>query len=238
MSAEPATLLLRLDDLRKRLLVSLIGVGVGFLVCWNFAPAIFSLLERPLTAHLAAGEHLAYTTLTEPFLLYMKVAFLAGIFVAAPLILLQLWLFIAPNLPQKGRMSSVPFIVFASLFFLTGGYFGYAVLLPYTCGFFLQTGRHFSQMITVDEYFSFTSSVILAAGLVFEMPILIFFLARIGIVTPAFLIQKMKYAILLAFIIGAILTPPDIASQVALAVPIILLYVLGIGIAWAFGKKV
>jgi len=93
-------------------------------------------------------------------------------------------------------------------------------------------------MITVDEYFSFTSSVILAAGLVFEMPILIFFLARIGIVTPAFLIQKMKYAILLAFIIGAILTPPDIASQVALAVPIILLYVLGIGIAWAFGKKV
>jgi sec-independent protein translocase protein TatC len=228
-----------LDELRRRLLISFAAVAGGFLLCWAYAGRLYALLEKPLTAFLAAGDKLAYTRLTAPFFLYMKMAFFAGIFVASPIILLQLWLFVAPGLYRKERRYAVPFIVFASLFFISGGYFGYRVLLPATCGFFVETGKAFKQMITIDDYFSFATTIILASGLVFETPILIFFLARIGIVTPAFLLQKFKYAVLLAFILSAVLTPtPDIVTQSALAIPMILLYLLGIGIAYAFGKKV
>jgi sec-independent protein translocase protein TatC len=169
----------------------------------------------------------------------MKVAFFAGIFLASPVILWQLWLFIAPGLYKRERHYAAPFIVLASLFFIAGGYFGYRILLPGTCAFFLETGKQFKQMIKADEFFSFASTMILASGLVFETPILIFFLARLGIVTPAFLLQKFKYAVVLAFIIAAIVTPtPDMVMQTALALPMIALYALGIGIAYVFGKKV
>src|SRR5512132_4281988 len=215
MAAEPQTttseeelskmsFLDHLEELRKRLLVSLLAVAAGFLVCWAFAEKIYALLQAPLTQYLAPGDKLAYTRLTAPFFLYMKVAFFAGLFLAAPVILLQLWLFISPGLYKRERRYAAPFIIFASLFFVVGGYFGYRVLLPGTCAFFVETGRQFKQMITVDDYFSFSSMLILASGLVFETPILIFFLARLGIVTTAFLMQKFKYAVVLAFIIAAI----------------------------------
>ena len=168
----------------------------------------------------------------------MKVAFFAGIFVASPIILWQLWLFIAPGLYKRERRYAAPFIIIASLFFILGGWFGWRVLLPGTCAFFLETGKQFKQMIKADEFFSFASMIILATGLVFETPILIFFLARFGIVTPAFLLQKFKWAIVLSFIIAAIVTPtPDMVTQTALALPMIGLYALGIGIAYLFGKK-
>jgi sec-independent protein translocase protein TatC len=227
-----------LEELRKRLLISLIAVAVGFLTCWAFAEPIFAKLQEPLTQFLPQGDRLAYTRLTAPFFLYMKVAFFAGIFVAAPVILLQLWLFIAPGLYKKERRLALPFIIFGSVFFILGGYFGYRYLLPATCSFFVETGKQFKQMVTVDDYFSFASVIILATGLVFETPILIFFLARIGLVTPAFLMQKFKYAIVLSFVIAAIVTPtPDIVTQAALAGPMILLYLIGVGVAFLFGKK-
>src|SRR6266852_2886764 len=228
-----------LEELRKRLIISIVALGVAFLVCWNFADRIFALLAQPLSRFLPPGDKLVYTRLTEPFLLYMKVAFFAGIFLSSPIILWQLWLFIAPGLYKRERRYAAPFIIIASLFFILGGYFGYRVLLPGTCAFFLETGRQFKQMIKADEFFSFASTIILATGLVFETPILIFFLARLGIVTPAFLMQKLKYAIVLAFIIAAVVTPtPDMITQTALAIPMILLYLLGVGIAYFFGKKV
>jgi len=228
-----------LEELRKRLLISFAAVGVGFLVCWNYADRLYALLQEPLTSALPPGDKLAYTRLIAPFFLYMKVAFVAGIFVAAPVILFQLWLFISPGLYKRERRWAAPFILMATVFFLCGGYFGWRVLLPATCGFFVETGKNFKQMITIDDYFSFSSMIILSAGLVFETPILIFFLARLGIVTPAFLMQKFKYAIVLAFIIAAIVTPtPDMVTQTALAIPMILLYLLGVGIAYFFGKKV
>ena len=228
-----------LEELRKRLLISFLAVGGGFFLCWNFADRIFGWIEHPLVQYLPAEDkRLAYTRLTEPFLLYMKVAFFAGIFIASPVIMYQLWKFISPGLYKRERRYAAPFIIFATLFFIAGGWFGYRYLLPGTCAFFVETGKQFKQMIKVDEYFSFASTLILATGLVFETPILIFFLARLGIVTPAFLIQKLKYAIVLAFIIAAVVTPtPDMVTQTALAVPMILLYLLGIGIAWVFGKK-
>lgn len=227
-----------LEELRKRLLISFIAVAVGFLACWAFAEPIFGILQKPLTEFLPKGDKLAYTRLTAPFFLYMKVAFFAGIFVAAPVILLQLWLFIAPGLYKRERRLAAPFIIFGSVFFILGGYFGYRFLLPATCAFFVETGKQFKQMVTVDDYFSFSSTIILATGLVFETPILIFFLARLGIVTPAFLMQKFKYAIVLSFVVAAIVTPtPDMVTQAALAVPMILLYLIGVAVAYLFGKN-
>ncbi|MBV8517109.1 MAG: twin-arginine translocase subunit TatC [Acidobacteria bacterium] len=228
-----------LEELRKRLIVSFIAVGVGFLLCWAFADKIFGKLQEPLTKFLPPGDKLAYTRLTAPFFLYMKVAFFAGIFLAAPVVLLQLWLFIAPGLYKKERRLAAPFIIFGTLFFLIGGYFGYRILLPATCSFFVEQGKQFKQMVTIDDYFGFANTIILATGAVFETPILIFFLARIGLVTPAFLMQKFKYAVVLSFIIAAVVTPtPDMVTQSALAVPMILLYLIGVGVAYAFGKKV
>lgn len=233
------TFLDHLEELRKRLLVSFVAVAVAFLACWAFAEPIFARLQEPLTRFLPPGDKLAYTRLTAPFFLYMKVAFFAGLFVAAPVVLLQLWLFIAPGLYRKERRLAAPFIIFGSLFFILGGYFGYRFLLPATCSFFVETGKQFKQMVTVDDYFSFASVIILATGLVFETPILIFFLARLGIVTPAFLIQKFKYAVVLSFVVSAIVTPtPDMVTQAALAVPMILLYLIGVGVAYLFAKKV
>jgi sec-independent protein translocase protein TatC len=228
-----------LEELRKRLIVSVIALAVGFLVCWGFADRIFQILQSPLTRFLPKGDKLAYTRLTAPFFLYMKVAFFAGIFVAAPVILYQVWLFIAPGLYKRERRMALPFILGATFFFLLGGYFGFSYILPGTCAFFVDLGKRFKQVVTVDDYFSFASTIVLATGLVFETPILIFFLARLGIVTPAFLMQKFKYAIVLAFIIAAVITPtPDMVTQTALALPMIGLYLLGIGIAYVFGKKV
>jgi sec-independent protein translocase protein TatC len=228
-----------LEELRKRLLVSIVALLAGFLVCWGYADKIYGYLQAPLLKVLPPGDKLAYTRLTAPFILYMKVAFLAGIFLAAPVILLQLWLFIAPGLYKRERRLAAPFILGATVFFILGGYFGYRVLLPGMCGFFIETGKQFKQMITVDDYYSFASTIILATGAVFETPILIFFLARLGIVTPAFLLQKFKYAVVLAFIISAIVTPtPDMMTQTSLALPMIGLYLVGVAVAYLFGKKV
>ena len=228
-----------LEELRKRLIVSVVALLAGFIVCWGFADKIYGVLQQPLIKVLPPGEKLAYTRLTGPFILYMKVAFLAGIFVSAPIILLQLWLFIAPGLYKRERRLAAPFILGATVFFIVGGYFGYRVLLPGMCDFFVQTGKQFKQMITIDDYYSFASTIILATGAVFETPILIFFLARLGIVTPAFLMQKFKYAVVLAFIISAIVTPtPDMMTQTMLALPMIGLYLIGVAVAYLFGKKV
>jgi sec-independent protein translocase protein TatC len=230
--------LAHLDELRRRLLYSLAGLLVGFLVCWSFAPTLFGWLEQPVLQFLPEGEKLAYTRLTAPFFLYMKVAFFAGIFVASPIILWQVWMFVAPGLYRRERRYAGPFILFATLFFVAGGYFGYRTVFPMACQFFLEMGSQFQQVITIDEYFSLASKMILGMALVFEMPILIFFLARIGIVTPAFLIQKFKYAVVIIFIIAALITPtPDMVTQAALALPMILLYLIGIGISYLFGRK-
>jgi len=227
-----------LEELRKRILYSIIALGISFFVCWGFAQEIFHYLELPILQYLPKGEKLAFTRLASPFFLYMKVAFLGAIFLSAPVILWQVWCFISPGLYKKERRYAAPFIIFASLFFILGGWFGYTYIFPLACKFFIEMGQNFKQVITIDDYFSFASKMILGMGLVFETPILIFFLARLGIVTPAFLLQKFKYAVLIIFIVAAIITPtPDMVTQTALAVPMILLYLLGIAIAYVFGQK-
>ncbi len=226
-----------LDELRRRLTWSLISIIVAFLVCWSFAPAIFEILQRPLIDYLEPGEKLAYTRLTAPFFLYMKVAFFSAIFLSSPIVLTQLWLFISPGLYPKERRYALPFILFATVFFVGGGYFGFKVVFPMACAFFVEMGRNFQQVITVDDYFSFASKLILAMGLVFETPILIFFLSRLGIVTPQFLMKNFKYAVVATFIIAAVITPtPDMVTQSALAIPMILLYLLGVLVSYLFGS--
>ena len=226
-----------LEELRKRLIWCFAYLALGFGVCWHYAEFIFRWIQQPLTPYLH-GDKLAYTRLTGPFFLYMKVAFFAGLFVASPLILHQIWLFIAPGLYKRERRYASPFIVFASLFFIAGGYFGWRVILPAMCRFFIEQGQQFKQVVTIDDYFSLASTMILAAGLIFETPIFIFFLARLGIVTPAFLLQKSKIAIVLAFIIAGILTPtPDMVNQTALALPMIVLYFIGVAVAYMFAKQ-
>ncbi|MFH1178042.1 MAG: twin-arginine translocase subunit TatC, partial [Acidobacteriota bacterium] len=232
------SLLEHLDELRRRLAHSLLAVLLGFLACWYFAKPIFAWLQQPLVQFLPPGDKLAFTGLVDPFMLYIKVALLAGIFVASPVVLYQLWLFVAPGLYRSERRIVLPFVLFTTLFFLAGGYFGWAVAFPMVCRFLLQIGADFRQVITINEYFSMASKVILGLGLVFELPVLILFLARIGVVDHRFLLRHFRYAVLAIFIVAAVITPtPDIATQSVFAVPMILLYLLGVLVAWIFGKK-
>jgi sec-independent protein translocase protein TatC len=232
------TLLEHLDELRRRIGISLLAIVAGFGVCWYYAKPIFSWLQRPVTQFLAAGDKLAFTGLIDPFMLYMKVGLLGGIFLASPVVLYQVWLFVAPGLYRNERRVVLPFVLFTTAFFLLGGYFGYAVAFPMVCRFLLQVGADFKQVVTINEYFSMASKVILGLGLVFELPVLMLFLARIGVVNYRFLLRHFRYAVIVIFIIAAIITPtPDVATQSVFAIPMVLLYLLGVLVAWLFGKK-
>ncbi len=232
------TLLDHLDELRRRILYSIIALFVGFLASWYFAPTIFLWLERPILDVLPAGEQLAFTDLSGPFMLYIKVALLTAIFAASPFLLLQLWMFLRPGLYPRERRLAAPFIIFTTLFFVAGGYFGYRIAFPMVVQFLLGVGENFRQVVTIDTYFSMMSKILLGLGLVFEMPMLIFFLARMGIVSAGQLIRWFRWAVLLIFVTAAIITPtPDVATQTVFAVPMILLYLLGVGVAAIFGKK-
>lgn len=232
------TLLDHLDELRRRILYSVIALFVAFLGSWYFAPTIFHWLERPILDVLPEGEQLAFTELSGPFMLYIKVALLTAIFVASPFLLLQLWLFLRPGLYKRERRLAAPFIIFTTLFFVAGGYFGYLVAFPMVVRFLLGVGENFKQVVTIGTYFSMMSKILLGLGLVFEMPMLIFFLARLGIVSAGQLIRWFRWAVLLIFVVAAVITPtPDVATQTVFAVPMILLYLLGVLVAAIFGKK-
>ena len=232
------TLLEHLEELRRRLAWSIAAIFVGFLLCWYWAPPIFAWLSVPITQFLPPGEKLAFTGLVDPFMLYMKVALLAVIFLASPVVLYQFWLFVSPALYRHERRIAVPFIVFTTVFFVGGGYFGYKVAFPMVVHFLLQVGQGFRQVVTINEYFSMASKVILGLGLVFELPVLILLLSRLGIVTYRFLLRYFRWAVLVIFIVAAVITPtPDIPTQCVFALPMIALYLLGVLVAWLFGKK-
>ncbi len=234
------TFLQHLEELRKRLIRALAGLVVGFLLCLIVARTVYGWLVRPVVEVLPEGEKLAFTQLTDPFLLYMKVSFLTGIFLMAPYIVAQLWLFIAPGLLERERRYAVPFILFSSLFFIGGGLFAYYIVLPPACKFFIEQGLDwdFRPVITARELLSFESKILLGMGFVFQMPILTFFLAKLGIVTTGFLLRNFKYAILIIFVLAAILTPtPDVVTQSLFAAPMVVLYLLSILVTAVFGRK-
>lgn len=227
-----------LEDLRKRLLYSAIAVAGGFAICWWKAEPIFHFLEVPILKVLPQGTKLAYTQLTEPFMLYVNIALLAGVIVASPVLLHQLWLFIAPGLYKHEKRWAAPFVIASVLFFLGGASFGYYVAFPMVANFLVQVGKDFQPVLKIDDYLDLLAKILLGMGLVFETPILIFFLARIGVVTERWLLAKFRYAVLIIFVVAAFITPtPDIPTQCAFALPMMALYLLGILLAWIFKKR-
>lgn len=227
-----------LEELRSRLLKSLIAVSIAFGVCWNFHEEIFDFMIQPLkTAY--PGVRLIATSPTETIMLYMKMAFFAGLFLAAPFVLFQVWQFIAPGLKKSEKRYVVPFILFGTIFFVGGAAFGHYYLFPITFKFLGQFGgTNIEFLPKVSDYYTFYSWFLLALGIVFQVPVVIFVLAQVGLVTAGFLIRQFKWAVLVAFIVAAVVTPtPDMVTQTLLALPMIALYVLGIGVAAVFGKK-
>jgi sec-independent protein translocase protein TatC len=234
-----------LDELRQRLIRGLLSLIAAFALCWGFRERIFHFLTDPLRRGTLAAEsapgqgvQFIYTAPTEAFMLYMKMVFFVGIFVAAPYILYQVWAFVSPGLYAHEKVYAIPFILFGSLFFLGGGLFGHYVLFPMTFRFlgeFASADMRF--LPRIGEYFTFYSWFLLGLGLVFQLPVVIFVLARIGLVSPGFLLRKFKYAVLAAFVISAVITPSaDVVTQSALALPILGLYLLGVAVAWLFGR--
>jgi len=232
------TFLEHLEDLRKRLWYSFVALFIAVIPCWLFSKEVFEILSRPVTQYLPEGMKMAFTSLTAPFMLYIKVSFLAAIFLTSPFIFLQLWYFIAPGLYQKEKKYVFPFVIFSTVFFLAGAAFGYFVMFPWACRFFLNLGQDFTPVLTVDTYFGFSLKLLLGIALVFELPTLVFFLSKLGIVTSRWMIRNFKYAVLAVFVIAAVITPtPDMVTQSILAVPMLALYGLGILIAFLFGKE-
>ncbi len=237
-SPDEMTFLEHLEDLRKRIWYSFLAIFIVLIPAWFFSKQIFEVLARPVTQFLPQGVKMAYTGLSDPFMLYIKVSFLAAIFVTSPFIFLQLWYFVAPGLYQKEKKYVVPFVVFTTVFFLMGAAFGYFVMFPWACRFFLSMGSDFNPVITVNTYFGFSLKLLLGIALVFEMPTLIFFLSKLGLITSRWMVKNFKYAVLAVFIIAAVITPtPDMVTQSILAVPMLGLYGLGILIAFFFGKE-
>ena len=225
-----------LDELRKRLLWSLVAIVLAFVAALTQSKRILAFLLRPIRPMLG-DERPVFIDLTEPFLLYMKVALLAALFLSAPFVLYQAWAFIAPGLYPRERRYAFPFVLFATVFFLAGGAFGYYVGFPVASKFLLGIAEEFRPALRISSLFGFQSKIILGLGVVFELPTVIYFLARLGLVTPQFLWRNFKYAILIIFIIAAVITPtPDVVTQCIFAAPMILLYIAGILVAHIFGR--
>ena len=235
---EKQTFIEHLEELRKRLIISLIAVGIGFGICYIFAKQIFHLLMIPLIKALPDGASMIFTSLPEAFFTYLKVALLAGIFAASPVILYQIWLFVAPALYSHEKRYAIPFVIFSTLFFVGGASFGYFIVFPFGFKFFMGFATDFIQPAPkLKEYLSFCSMLLLAFGLIFELPLFFFFLSKLGVVNARMLARNRRYVILGIFAVAAILTPPDVVTQVMMAGPLLLLYEVSIWIAKIVEKK-
>ncbi len=230
-------LLDHLEELRARLVRSFLVFIVCFGACWFFSRRIYDFLAQPIYS-IRPGEKLVFLGIVDPFILYVKVAALAAVFVVSPFILYQLWSFVAPGLYKREKRLAIPFILSGSLLFLAGGAFAYYLAFPYAVEFLLGIGEQFEPQITVTKYLGFLMTVILGLGLMFELPTIIFLLARMGVVTPAFLLRHSRWAVVLIFVVAAIITPtPDVVNLLIFALPTIVLYFVGIGVAWMFGPR-
>jgi len=227
-----------LEELRKRLIVCFVAVGVGFCACYGFSKQLFEILMHPLLMAMPPEEKLVYTGLPEAFFTYLKVAFLAGILLAVPVIAYQFWLFVAPGLYHKEKRWVIPIVFLSSVFFVGGALFGYFIVFPFGFKFFMGFASDAIRPLpSMKEYLSFSTKLLIAFGVVFELPLFVTFLAKLGIVDVPFLKKNRKYALLLFFIFAAILTPPDVITQVMMAAPLMVLYEISIFGAKMFGKK-
>ncbi len=232
------TFLEHLDELRKRLVVSIAAVGVGCVIAFTFVDRIYKFIMDPLYRLLPKGSTFVFTEPTEAFVLYVKMALLAGVVMAMPVILWQAWLFVAPGLYAREKKLALPFVILATAGFIGGAAFTHYLLFPWMWIFFASFATDkLSFLPRIEPVFALYVKMILGMGLVFQMPAIVYSLARIGLVTARFLVKSFKYAILVIFIVAAVITPSgDMLTQTLFALPMIGLYLVSILIAWIFGK--
>jgi sec-independent protein translocase protein TatC len=226
-----------LEELRSRLIKSFIAVGAGFGLCYAFKETLFEILLYPLIRVMPEGGKLIFTGIPEAFFTYLKVSFLAGIILASPILLYQFWMFVAPGLYQKERRVLGPIIAVTSFFFIGGALFGYFVVFPAGFKFLLSFGADFIRTLpSMREYLDFSTKLLFIFGLLFELPVALTGLARLGIVSVDYLKRNRKYAVILAFVVGAFLTP-DVVSMILMALPLMVLYEIGIVGAHFMSRK-
>ena len=228
-----------LDELRRRIVNSCIAIAVGVAATFYWIDSIFNFILAPTRAALPPGVKLIYTQPGEAFSLYITIALIAGAVVASPFIMLQVWLFIAPGLYSNEKRMAIPFVLFTTIGFLAGAAFNHYISFPYLMKFFASFNTpELAFMPKLEDVFGLYSKMLIGMGLVFQMPAVVFFLAKMKLVTARFLASNFKYALLIIFIAAAVITPSgDMMTQTIFAAPMIGLYLLSIGIAWVFGPK-
>lgn len=238
MSDHKMPLTAHLEELRRRLIISGIAIVVGFGVCYAFKEHLFALLTLPLESYLPEGSTLQYIGIPEAFLTYLKIALFGGFILAMPVILYQLWRFVAPGLYERERRYVVPFVLFGMLFFLGGAAFCYLVVFPFVFQFFMSFSNDtIRAMPAIKQYLGFATHMILAFGLVFEMPIFFLFLGKAGLVSYKGLARQRRIAVVLVFLGAALLTPPDVVSQLLLAGPLLVLFELSLQLVRITSRK-
>jgi sec-independent protein translocase protein TatC len=238
-SGSKMSFLEHLEELRKRLIYAAYSLVAGCAIAYIFIQRIFEFVMLPMQHMLPGGNKLIYTAGAEPFMLYLKIGLIAGIFFSSPLIIWQLWKFISPGLYTNEKKFAIPFVLLSTIFFVLGGLFSHYIAFPWTWKFFIGFGTDYMVfMPKIDEAFSLYTKMLLGFGIVFEMPTLVFFLARMGVVTAGMLWAYFKYAVLIIAIAAAVVSPgTDMMSMLIMAVPMWGLYIISIGIALIFGKR-
>lgn len=229
-----------LDELRKRLIYSVVSVALGCVFSFIFINRIVAFVMRPLAHMLPKGNMLIATSGPDYFMLVLEIGLIAGLFIASPLVLWQVWKFVSPGLYSHEKKFAIPFVLMSTIFFVSGGLFSHYIAFPWTWKFFIgfTNSDYVVFMPKIDDAFSLYAKMLIGFGVVFEMPTLVFFLARMGVVTAGFLLKYFKYAVLVISIVAAVVSPgTDMMSMLIMAVPMLGLYIISIGIAWMFGKK-
>lgn len=232
------TFLEHLDELRKRITHAVGGLLVGFILSFTFISQVFDFVYQRLVSTVPGGK-LIYTEAPEMFMLWIKIAALTGVLIASPYIMLQVWLFIAPGLYAKEKKLAIPFVLSSSLLFVSGAAFSHYYVFPAAWNFFAGFSNAYVEFLPrVGPVFGMYVKLMLGIGLTFQLPVLIFVLARLGIVTAGFLLRNFKYAVLLIFIFAAVITPDgNPVTQLMVGGPMVVLYLFGIAAAWLFGKS-
>jgi sec-independent protein translocase protein TatC len=228
-----------LEELRTRIIRMLLAIVAGGLLAWLVIERLVTFLLAPLAALRPDQTLIIGTGVTEAFFTKLKVAVIAGIFLSSPVIFFQVWRFVAPGLYEREKRVALPFSIAASMFFVAGAAFCYWLVFPVAFSFFLAEFASIgvAAQIRVSEYLTFASRMLLAFGVTFELPVVTFFLARLGVVTHRTLIAWWRYAIIVIFVVAAVLTPgPDVASQMLMAAPLLVLYALSIGVAFLVAR--
>ena len=238
MAEEKSPFTSHLDELRKRIIICIVAVAVGFFGSYFFAEQIFDILIKPLQAELPPDSMFIFTGLPEAFFVYLKLSLFGGILLASPVLLWEVWCFVAPGLYDQEKKYVYPFVIFSTVLFATGVSFGYFVVFPIAFKFFMgYSSEIIKPLPSIKEYLNFSCKLLFAFGVVFELPLFTLFLAKIGLVNEKMLRSKRKFAILGIFAVAAILTPPDVVSQILMAIPLLVLYEISILVAKYFGKK-